>query len=113
MVHNNTWTIVFDRHGLACSTDLPPLIKGGRQGTQQYRDAHGTDMVVPFFGVAAGTALYDLTDVRVSGWCGNGGTIAVTVFAWGDQRYAAQWERRKRAGLSPFISALRAASPNG
>lgn len=113
IMHGNTWTIAFDRHGLACTTDLPPVIKGGRQGLQEYRDAHGTHPVVPFFGAAAGLALYDLTDVPLSGWCGNGGTITVTVFVWGDERDAAQWERRKHAAISAIVSALRAACPDG
>jgi len=113
VVHANTWTIAFDRHGLACTTDLPPVIKGGLTGAQQYRDAHGTHLVVPFFRAAVGTALYDLTDVRVSGWCGNGGMITVTIFVWGDERFAAQWERRKHAGISAIVTALRAACLDG
>ena len=113
VLQDNTWTVSFNRRGLACTADAPFVIKGGLHGTEQYRDAGGTHMVVPFFETRARTALYDLTDLRVREWCGTAATITVTVFVWGGERDKAYWETRKRTGLSAFALALQVACPSG
>ena len=113
VLQDNTWTVSFNRRGLACTTDAPFVIKGGLHGTEQYRDAGGTHMVVPFFEAAPRTALYDLTDLRLRGWCGTAATITVTVFVWGGERDEAYCETRKHTGLSAFAPALHVACPSG
>lgn len=109
ILRDNTWTISFDHHGLACTIDAPLVANGGLHGAELYRDAHGTYPVAPFFGAVAGTALYDLTDLQVRGWCGNAAAITITVFVWGYASDKGRWEARKRTGVTAFTPALHAA----